>query len=140
MTVEKSVALDVACFSFRFAPPFSGWRGGFRLRSGFLCFLRYILTEILPFGDYLAKSATHCLLDRCCWCYHRCTDEEQDGKRLDLCFEFAVESSGDVLKKFESVLLSLLNHGSPFRGTGVILETILYTERTLPVKTVKTNF
>ena len=43
-----------------------------------------------------------------------CSEEEQQEERFDGRFELAVESLGDALKKFEGVLLSLLNHGSPF--------------------------
>jgi hypothetical protein len=41
---------------------------------------------------------------------------------------------GDVLEEFEGVLSSLLNHGSPFCVKIVLLQTILYNEMRLLVK------
>src|SRR5215469_3900169 len=46
------------------------------------------------------------------------TEDERNEERFDRCFEFAVESFGDGLEKFEGGLLSLLNHGSPFWSKG----------------------
>ena len=43
-----------------------------------------------------------------------CSEDERKEKRCDGRFEFAVESFGNVVKKFEGVWLSCLKHGSPF--------------------------
>ena len=47
----------------------------------------------------------------------KCSEDERQEESFDLRFEFAVESFGNVVKKFEGEFLSLLKHGSPFGGT-----------------------
>ena len=65
----------------------------------------------------------------------QCADDERQEKRFDLRFEFAGESFGDGLKEFEGGMLSLQNHGSAFWDEACLVQTILYTERRLLVKT-----
>ena len=63
----------------------------------------------------------------------QCAENERQEKRFDLRFEFAVESFGDGLEKFEGGVLSLLIHGSSFGSEACLVQTILYTKRRLPV-------
>jgi hypothetical protein len=86
-----------------------------------------VITEsggVYPFGNGSSSSDGK-----------KCSDDEWYEERSDLRFEFAVKPPCDVLKEFEGALLSFLKHGSPFWANGCLLQTILYTERLLPVKT-----